>query len=170
MADRADSERHMNTARRWFTAGWAGKYRAGRRPIQRERQDQWGSGRRGRDLSAGYKSGWRGFGDLTTTTEDMLSASDKIVTRLVGRGTHTGLIWGRRGHRRAGGGPRLCRLAFRRRQGGGNLDDTGSVRASKADRIFPRRGLGGVACTRRPRATERGTWSAPCGGGSQARY
>jgi predicted ester cyclase len=35
-----------------------------------------------------------GFGDLTTTIEDMFSANDKIVTRLVGRGTHTGSYGG----------------------------------------------------------------------------
>jgi predicted ester cyclase len=31
-----------------------------------------------------------GFPDLTTTIEDMFSAHDKVVTRLVWRGTHTG--------------------------------------------------------------------------------
>ena len=30
----------------------------------------------------------------------MLAAHDKIVTRLVWRGRHTGPIWGRRGHRK----------------------------------------------------------------------
>lgn len=78
-----------------------------------------------------------GFPDLSTTIEDMFSAHDKIITRLVGRGTHTRFIWGRQGDRQAGTGPRLCRLAFRRRPGGEDLYDTGSVRASKADGIFP---------------------------------
>jgi hypothetical protein len=40
MTDRADSEHSMNLARRWFTEGGE-KCRAGRRPIQRERQNQW---------------------------------------------------------------------------------------------------------------------------------
>ena len=35
-----------------------------------------------------------GFPDLTTTIEDMFSAHDKIVTRLVWRGTHTGSYGG----------------------------------------------------------------------------
>ena len=35
-----------------------------------------------------------GFPDLTTTIEDMFSAHDKVVTRLVWRGTHTGSYGG----------------------------------------------------------------------------
>jgi predicted ester cyclase len=44
-----------------------------------------------------------GFPDLTTTIEDMFSARDKIVTRLVWRGTHTGSYGGRQGYGQAGG-------------------------------------------------------------------
>src|SRR5271165_497889 len=76
------------------------------------------------------------FPDLTTTIEDMFSAHDKIVTRLVWREpipAHMGC----QGNGQASVGPGLCRLAFRRRRGGGNLNDTGSVWASKADRILP---------------------------------
>lgn len=41
------------------------------------------------DLNAGDKSGWRAS-PSTTTIGDMLSAHDKVVTRHVWRGTHTG--------------------------------------------------------------------------------
>lgn len=113
-----------------------------------------------------------GFPDLTTTIEDMFSAHDKIATRLVWRGTYNGSYGGVK----AAGRPvevrdfAVCRLAFRGQRGSGNLNDTGSVRASKADRIFPRRGLCGVAPCSPTRAAERGRRSAPCGGGAQARH
>jgi predicted ester cyclase len=41
-----------------------------------------------------------GFPGLTATIVDMLAAHDKIVTRLVWRGKHTGPYGGYRGHRK----------------------------------------------------------------------
>lgn len=165
MADRAASERYMNMAPLMVHRGMGWKYRAGRRPIQRGRQNQCGPSRRGRPKGR-IQERLAGFPDLTPTIEDMFSAHDKIVTRLVWHGTHTGsyggVKWGPSRLGQAGGGPGLCRLAFRGRRGSGNLNDTGSVRACKANRIFPRRSM-----RRSPvladAAAERGRWSAPCG-------
>jgi predicted ester cyclase len=58
-----------------------------------------------------------GFPDLPADIEDMFSADDKVVTRLVWRETHTV-------HMRAsrppasGAGPGLCHLAFQGRPSG----------------------------------------------------
>jgi hypothetical protein len=79
------------------------------------------------------------FSDLTTTIEDMFSAHDKSRCGWPGA-ERIPADMGGQGYWQAGGGPRLCRLALRSWQGDENLDDTGSVRASKADRISPRRG------------------------------
>jgi predicted ester cyclase len=87
------------------------------------------------------------FPDLTRIIEDMFSAHDKITTRLVCRGTHAG----RYGGVKATGKPVEVRdFAVWRFEDGklANLDDTGSVRASKADRISPGRGLCGVVRAR----------------------
>ena len=156
MADRADSERSMNLARRWFTEGWG-------RNVELA-DDLFSENVRTNGVLVGAAGPKRriqerlaGFPDLTTTIEDMFSAHDKVVTRLVWRGTHTGPCGGVKATGQAGGGPRLCRLAFRRRQGGGNLNHTGLVRASKADRIFPQTGLCRVARARWPRAAGSGT-------------
>jgi hypothetical protein len=48
MADRADSERYMNMARRWFTEGWAGNIAQADDLFSEGRQNQWGPSRRGR--------------------------------------------------------------------------------------------------------------------------
>src|SRR6266849_10445064 len=69
------------------------KCRAGRRPLQRERQNQWSPGRRGRTETQDTRATGE-LPDLTTSIEDMFSAGDKIVTRLVWRGTHTGSYGG----------------------------------------------------------------------------
>ena len=89
MADRADSERYMNMARRWFTEGWAGNIALA--------DDLFSEDVRANGVLVGVAGPKRriqerlaGFPDLTTTIEDMFSAHDKIVTRLVWRGMHTG--------------------------------------------------------------------------------
>lgn len=77
-----------------------------------------------------------GFPDLTTTIVDMFSAHDKIVTRLVWRGTHTGSYGGVK----AAGKPVEVRdfaVGVSQTASSRSFNDTGSVRASKADRIFP---------------------------------
>ncbi len=162
MTDRADSERYMNVARRWFTEGWAGNVKLA--------DDLFTENVRTNEVLVGMADPKRriqarlaGFPDLTTTIEDMFSVHDKVITWPVWRGpipAHMGC----QGNEPPSGGPRLCRLAFRRRRGGGNLNDTGSVWASKADRIFSRSGLCRVARARWPRAAERGRWPAPCAG------
>jgi predicted ester cyclase len=82
MADRADSERRMNMARWWFTEGWAGNVGLA--------DDLFSENARTNGVLAGVAGLKRrilerlaGFPDLTTTIEDMFSANDKIVTRLV---------------------------------------------------------------------------------------
>ena len=105
MADRTDSERHMNMARRWFTEGWTGNIALADDLLSEKVRTNGvlvgvaGPKRRTQERLAG-------FGDLTTTIEDMFSANDKIVTRLVWARNAYRLIWGRRGYRQAGGGPR----------------------------------------------------------------
>ena len=93
MADRADSERYMNMARRWFTEGWTGNIALA--------DDLFSEDVRTNGVVAGVAGPKRriqerlaGFPDLATTIEDMFSAHDKIVTRLVWRGTHTGSYGG----------------------------------------------------------------------------
>ena len=95
MADRADSERSMNLARRWFTEGWAGNVALA--------DDLFSENVRTNGVLVGVAGPKRriqerlaGFPDLTTTIEDMFSAHDKVVTRLVWRGTHTGSYGGSR--------------------------------------------------------------------------
>jgi len=58
MADRADSERHLNMARRWFTEGWAGNV-ALADDLFSGASEPMGSWSAWLDLNAGYKSGWR---------------------------------------------------------------------------------------------------------------
>jgi hypothetical protein len=86
MADRTDSERHMNMARRWFTEGWTGNITLA--------DDLFSEKGRTNGVLVGVAGPKRriqerlaGFGDPTTTIEDMFSENDKIVTRLVGRRT-----------------------------------------------------------------------------------
>jgi len=104
MADLADSERYMNIGPPVVHRGLDRKYRPSRRPIQRGCQNQWvlvgvaGPKRKIQERLAG-------FPDLTTTIVDMFSAHDKIVTRLVWRGTHTGSYGGCQGCGQAGRGP-----------------------------------------------------------------
>ena len=58
MADRADSERYMNMARRWFTEGWTGNIALADDLFSEDvRTNSVLVGVP--DLNAGYKSGWR---------------------------------------------------------------------------------------------------------------
>jgi len=104
MADLADSERYMNMGPPVVHRGLDRKYRPSRRPIQRGCQNQWvlvgvaGPKRKIQERLAG-------FPDLTTTIVDMFSAHDKIVTRLVWRGTYTGSYGGCQACGQAGRGP-----------------------------------------------------------------
>ena len=93
MADRADSERYLGMARRWFAEGWAGNVALA--------DDLFSEDVRTNGVLVGVAGPKRriqerlaAFPDLTTTIEDMFSAHDKIVTRLVWRGTHTGSYGG----------------------------------------------------------------------------
>jgi len=93
MTDPADRERYMNRARRWFTEGWAGNVALA--------DDLFSENVRTNAVLVGVAGPKRriqerlaAFPDLATTIEDMFSAYDKVVTRLVWRGTHTGSYGG----------------------------------------------------------------------------
>ena len=58
MADRADSERYMNMARRWFTEGWTGNIALADDLFSEDVRTN-GSWLAWPDLNAGYKSGLR---------------------------------------------------------------------------------------------------------------
>jgi len=114
---RADSERYMNVARRWFAEGRAGNVALA---------DDLFSGNVGTNgVPVGVAGPKRRIQqrlaacpDLTTTIEDMLSAHDNIVRGLSGT-ERIPAHMGRQGYGQADGGPRLRRLAFRSWQGGG---------------------------------------------------
>jgi steroid delta-isomerase-like uncharacterized protein len=83
------SEQHMNMARRWFTDGWV---RDADMADDIFSEDVMTNGVRvgiagpkGRILER-----LEGFPDLVTSIEDMFPSGDKVVTRLIWRGTHTG--------------------------------------------------------------------------------
>ncbi len=106
MADRADSERFMNMARRWLTEGWAGNVALA--------DDLFSENVRTNGILVSVAGSKRriqarlaGFPDPTTTIEDMFSAHDKIVMRLVWRGTHTGSYGGVKATGKPVGGPTL---------------------------------------------------------------
>jgi hypothetical protein len=89
MADRADSERSVNLARRWFTEGRGGNVELA--------DDLFSENVRTNGVLVGAAGPKRriqerlaGFPDLTTTIEDIFSAHDKVVTRLVWRPAHMG--------------------------------------------------------------------------------
>ncbi len=82
MTDRADSERYMNVARRWFTEGWAGNVELA--------DDLFSENVRTNEVLVGMAGPKRriqarlaGFPDLTTTIEDMFSVNDKVIMRPV---------------------------------------------------------------------------------------
>jgi predicted ester cyclase len=89
MTSQADSARNMKMARRWFAEGWAGNIALA--------DDIFSKGVRTNGVAVGVV-GLKGriqerlaaFPDLPAAIEDMFSADDKIITRLVWRGTHTG--------------------------------------------------------------------------------
>jgi predicted ester cyclase len=91
MAERADSERYLNMADRWCTQWWAGYVTLAHDLFSANVRTN-GSWSAWPDLNAGYKSGWRP--SHLTTIEVKFSAYDKIITRLVWRGTHTGSYGG----------------------------------------------------------------------------
>jgi hypothetical protein len=89
MTGLADSERNMKMARRWFTEGWAGNISLA--------EDIFSASVRTNGVVVGVAGPKRriqerlaAFPDLSVDIEDMFSAHDKIVARLVWRGTHTG--------------------------------------------------------------------------------
>ena len=87
MTDRVDSEHSMNLARRWFTAGGGNVAMAD--DLFSENVRTMGAGRRGQTSTQDTRAAG-GLPGLTAAIEDMFSAHDKIVTRLVWRGTPTG--------------------------------------------------------------------------------
>jgi predicted ester cyclase len=87
--DQADTERYMNMARRWFNQGWPGNIAlADDLSSENIRTNGFLVGMAGPERR--IEERLAAFPDLTTTIEDMLSTHDKIATRLVWRGTHTG--------------------------------------------------------------------------------
>ncbi|HEY2266426.1 MAG TPA: ester cyclase [Streptosporangiaceae bacterium] len=89
MTGQADNERNLKVARRWFTEGWAGNIALA--------DDIFSENVRTNSVAVGVAGPKRriqerlaGFPDLSVDIEDMFSADDKIVTRLVWCGTHTG--------------------------------------------------------------------------------
>jgi predicted ester cyclase len=85
MTGQADSERNMKVAR-W----WAGReYPARRQHLQQERQTN-GIAVGVAGLKRRIQERLEGFPDLPVDIEDLFSADDKVVTRLVWRGIHTG--------------------------------------------------------------------------------
>jgi predicted ester cyclase len=89
MTGQADTERNMNMARRWFNQGWSGNIGLA--------DELFSENVRTNRVLVGVAGPKRrieerlaAFSDLTTTIDDMFSAHDKIRTRLVWRGTHTG--------------------------------------------------------------------------------
>ena len=84
------------------------------------------------------------FPAVSAAIEDMFSADDKVVARLVWSGTHTG---SNAGIKAAGTRVRVPGFAICRSKTATWLDlnDTGSVRSAKAGRISSRRRLRGVA-------------------------
>ena len=89
MASQVASDRYLDVTRQWFTAGWAENLVLADALFSETLRTNGvlvgapGPKRRIQERLAG-------FPDLTTCIEDMFSANDKIVTRLVWRGTHTG--------------------------------------------------------------------------------
>jgi predicted ester cyclase len=82
MTGQAESERNMKMARRWFAEGWAGNIALA--------DDIFSESARTNDVVVGAASLKRriqerlaGFPDLSVDIEDMFSAHDKIVARLV---------------------------------------------------------------------------------------
>jgi len=93
MTEQAGNERYMNAARRWFTEGWAGNIALA--------DDIFSENVRTNGVAVGVAGPKRriqerlaGFPDLSTHIVEMFSAGDKVVTRLVWRGTHTGSYGG----------------------------------------------------------------------------
>lgn len=89
MTSQADSECYLNMTRRWFTEGWAENIALA--------DGIFSENVRTNGVIVGAAGPKRriqerlvGFPDLSTDIVDMFSADDKIVTRLVCRGTHTG--------------------------------------------------------------------------------
>jgi len=88
MAGQADGEHYKNTARRWFTEGWAGNTALA--------DDIFSESVRTNGVTVGVAGSnhriqerLAGFPDLSSHIEDMFSAGDKVVARLVWCGTHT---------------------------------------------------------------------------------
>lgn len=89
MTSQVAGDRYLDVGRQWFTEGWAGNLALAAALS--------GETIRTNGVLVGVAGPKRriqerlaGFPDLTTSIEDMFSANDKIVTRLVWRGTHTG--------------------------------------------------------------------------------
>jgi predicted ester cyclase len=108
-----------------------------------------------------------GFSDLTTTIEHMFSAHDKIVTRLIWRGTHTGSSGGVK----ATGKPVQVRGFAVRRFEDGQVAEISTIQDQfallKQMGYFPEESMR-RSRARWPRAAGGGRWPASCGAGVQA--
>ncbi len=93
MASQVASDRYLDVTRQRFTEGWAGNLALADVLFSETLRTngvllgEAGPKRKIQERLAG-------FPDLTASIEDMLSVIDKIVTRLVWRGTHTGSYGG----------------------------------------------------------------------------
>jgi predicted ester cyclase len=88
-AEREASERYMEIARRWFTAGWTGDLAIAEGIFSADLRTNGVhvgmAGPVGR-----IRERLTGFPDLTTSIQDMFVSGDKLAVTLLWRGTHTG--------------------------------------------------------------------------------
>lgn len=153
LADQADRERCVNMARRWFPEGWAGNvaladdlFSANVRTMR-----SWSAWL---DLNAAYTSGWRASLISRRSSRICSQGTIKSQPACLARNAYW-LIWRCQGCGQAGRGPRLCRLALRRRQGGGKpLRHRTSLRFKSRSDISPTISMRPALWS--PRAAERG--------------
>jgi predicted ester cyclase len=84
---------YMDVASRWFTAGWTGDLAVADELFSESLRTNGVlvgvAGPKDRILAR-----LKGFPDIVTSIEDMFAAGDKLVIRLVWRGTHSGQYGG----------------------------------------------------------------------------
>jgi predicted ester cyclase len=83
------SERYMQLARRWFTAGWTGDLAMADGIFSEDLRTN--GVRVGVAGPVGrIRDRLTGFPDVTTSIQDMFVSGDKLAVTLIWRGTHTG--------------------------------------------------------------------------------
>jgi predicted ester cyclase len=92
-AELETSERYMQVARQWFTAGWAGNLAMADGIFSEELRTNGVhvgvAGPVGR-----IRDRLTGFPDVSTSIQDMFVSGDKLAVTLIWRGTHTGSYGG----------------------------------------------------------------------------